>query len=97
MKRTASVGDNSRSNGSSTGRRRRTPVRGETRYVPCVKNKGYRASLELGKLYRCVRDRDAEQHLMRRVVDESGEDYLYPCDWFIEIRLPPAAKRALSS
>jgi hypothetical protein len=98
MKRMASVGDNSRSNGSSTGRRRqRTPMRGETRYVLCVKNKGYRASLELGKLYRCIRDRDAEQHLMRRVVDESGEDYLYPCDWFIEIRLPPAAKRALSS
>jgi len=62
-----------------------------------VKNKGYRASLELGKLYRSLRDRDAEQHLMRRVVDESGEDYLFPCDWFIEVRLPPAARRALSS
>lgn len=95
--RMASVGDNSRSNGLSTGRRRRTPVRGERRYALCVKNKGYRASLELGKLYRCLRDRDAEQHMMRRVVDESGDDYLYPCDWFIELRLPPATKRALSS
>jgi hypothetical protein len=68
-----------------------------TKYVLCVKNNGYRASLELGKLYRCLRDRDAEQHWMRRVVDETGEDYLYPRNWFIEVRLPTAAKRALSS
>ena len=63
----------------------------------CVKNKGYSASLELGKLYRRVPDPGAEQHLMLRVIDESGEDYLFPRDWFIELRLPPAAKRALSS
>lgn len=63
----------------------------------CVHNRGYRASLELGKLYRCLRDADAAQHWMRRIVDESGEDYLYPRDWFIEIPLPTAAKRALSS
>ena len=73
------------------------PTRGGMRYVLCVKNKGYPSSLELGKLYRCLRDRSAEQHLMWRVVDESGEDYLYPRDWFIELRLPPAVKRALSS
>jgi len=97
MKRTASVGKNSRSSASSNGRRRRAPAREVARYVLCVKNKGYPSSLELGKVYRCLRDRGAEQHLMRRVVDESGEDYLYPCAWFVEIRLPPAAKRALSS
>jgi hypothetical protein len=68
-----------------------------TCYVLCVENKGYPASLESGKLYRSVPDRGAEKHLMRRVVDESGEDYLYPRHWFIELRLPPAAKRALSS
>ena len=71
--------------------------RSAARFVVCVKNKGYRVSLELGKLYRSLPDREAEHHLMRRVVDDSGEDYLYPCDWFIELRLPPAAKRALSS
>jgi hypothetical protein len=65
--------------------------------VLCVKDNGYRASLELGKLYRSLRDRDAERHWMRRVVDETGEDYLYPRDWFIEVSLPTAAKRALSS
>ncbi len=71
--------------------------RGSVRYVVCVKNKGYSVSLELGKVYRRLRDRDAEQHSMWRIVDDSGEDYLYPRDWFIELRLPAAAKRALSS
>ena len=97
MKRTASGGKNSRSSGSSSGRSRRAPTRDATSYVLCVKNDGYPASLDLGKLYCCLRDPDAERHSMRRVVDESGEDYLYPRDWFIEVRLPPAAKRALSS
>ena len=97
MKRMALGGKNSRSSGSSSGRSRRAPTRGATSYVLCVKNDGYPASLDLGKLYRCLRDPDAERHSMRRVVDESGEDYLYPRDWFIEVRLPPAAKRALSS
>ena len=97
MKRMVSGGRNSRSNSSSSGRKRRAPVRGTTSYVLCVKNDGYPASLDLGKLYRCLCDPGAERHLMRRVVDESGEDYLYPRDWFIEVRLPPAAKRALSS
>lgn len=97
MKRMASDAGRSKSNGSSTGRSRRRSARGPTKYVLCVNNRGYRASLELGKLYRCLRDADVEQHWMRRIVDESGEDYLYPRDWFIEIRLPTAAKRALSS
>lgn len=97
MKRMGSGGKNSRRNGSSRGRKRRMTSRGAARFVVCVKNKGYPVSLELGKLYRSLPDREAEQHLMRRVVDGSGEDYLYPCDWFIELRLPPAARRALSS
>ena len=97
MKRMASGARNSRSSGSSIGRRPPTPARGGTSYVLCVKNDGYPASLDRGKLYRYLRDPGAERHSMRRVVDESGEDYLYPRDWFIEVPLPPAAKRALSS
>ena len=93
----ASGGKNSRSSASSIGRKRRAPARGATSYVLCVKNDGYPASLDVGKLYRCLRDLGAERHSMRRVFDESGEDYLYPRDWFIEVRLPAAAKRALSS
>lgn len=60
-------------------------------------NKGYPASLELRKLYTALPDRDAEKHLVRRIVDESGEDYLYPRNYFVELPLPPAARRALSS
>ena len=97
MKRMASDARNSRSSSSSSGRRRRAPARPAISYVLCVKNDGYPAALDLGKLYRCLRDPGAERHLMRRVVDEDGEDYLYPRDWFIEVRLPPAAKRALFS
>jgi len=65
--------------------------------VLCVRNDGYPASLDRGKLYRCLRDLDAERDSMRRIVDESGADYLYPRAWFVEVHLPPAAKRALLS
>jgi hypothetical protein len=46
--------------------------------VVCVKNEGYRASLEKRKIYVALRDAVAEKHGMLRIVDESGEDYLYP-------------------
>jgi len=97
MKRMASVARNSRSSGSSTGRKRRGRVGSAPHYVLCVNNAGYPASLDLGKLYRCLRDPKAMRHAMWRIVDESGEDYLYPSDWFIEITLPAAAKRRLAA
>lgn len=98
MKRTASGARSSKSNGSSSGRKqRRLPSRGARRYVLCVENEGYPASLDLGKLYPRLPDPEAERHAMSRIIDESGEDYLYPSDWFIEIPLPPAARRALSA
>jgi hypothetical protein len=59
----------------------------------CVKNDDYPASLELRKIYQFMRDSAAA----RRVVDESGEDYLYPDDYFVAIRLTPAVERALRS
>ena len=97
MKRMASGAGNSRSSGSSPGRKRRRRIGREPHYVLCVNNDGYPASLERGKLYRCLRDPKAKRHAMRRIVDESGEDYLYPSDWFIDINLPAAAKRRLVS
>jgi len=48
----------------------------------CVNNSEYSASLELHKIYRVLRDEDAEQDRDVRVIDESGEDYLYPADSF---------------
>lgn len=65
-------------------------------FVLCVKNQGYPASLELRKVYRVVPDPDGAQHGLTRVIDESGDDYLYPAEFFIPIDLPKAVnQRAL--
>jgi hypothetical protein len=90
MKRMASAKKNSKSNGSS---RRQTEVQG---YVLCVRNEGYPSSLERRKLYPAIRDTAAAKQNLVRVVDESGEDYLYPADYFIAVRLPANVKLALS-
>jgi hypothetical protein len=63
--------------------------------VVCVHNDGYRASLEKRKIYVALRDAVAEKHGLIRVVDESGEDYLYPRSFFRAIALPQAVKRAV--
>ncbi len=58
------------------------------RYVLCVGNKGYPASLEVRKIYQRLPDPDAARRGLARVVDESGEDYLYPESYFLSIELP---------
>jgi hypothetical protein len=63
--------------------------------VVCVENDGFPASLEKRKIYIAMRDVDAEKHNMLRIVDESGEDYLYPKSFFRSIALPQAVKRAV--
>jgi hypothetical protein len=63
--------------------------------VVCVDNEGYAASLEKRKIYIALRDLGAEKHGMLRIVDESGEDYLYPKAFFRPIALPLAVKRAV--
>ena len=65
------------------------------RFVLCVRNRGYAASLDVRKIYRRLVDAKASRLGLMRVVDESGEDYLYPDDFFVPLRLPPAALRAL--
>lgn len=67
-----------------------------SRYVLCVKNRGYAASLERGKVYPRVSDARAERHGLIRVVDESGDDYLYPKHYFVSIAVPGKARRALA-
>jgi hypothetical protein len=64
--------------------------------VVCVSNEGYRASLELRKIYQALPDDDAAAHRMLRVVDESGEDYLYPVDYFMPVTLPETVVEALA-
>jgi hypothetical protein len=58
------------------------------RFAVCIKNKGYEASLEIGKLYRVLPDEEAEGHGYLRIVDESGEDYGYTADRFFSIEVP---------
>ncbi len=67
----------------------------ELRFAVCIRNDEYPASLEVRKVYQVVADTDAEQRDHLRVVDESGEDYVYPADYFIPIALPEAAAKAL--
>ena len=62
-------------------------------FVICVDNEGYAASLERWKVYRALPDGDADAHGMVRVIDESGEDYLYPKDRFRPIELSKAIAR----
>jgi hypothetical protein len=64
-------------------------------FVVCIDSKGYAASLEKRKIYIAFRDAAAEKHGLLRVVDESGEDYLYPKKSFRPIALPLAVKRAV--
>lgn len=61
----------------------------------CVENRGYRASLEKRKIYVALRDAAAEKHGLVRIVDESGEDYLYPKAFFRAIALPQSVKKAV--
>ena len=65
------------------------------RFVICIDNSEYPASLELHKVYRVVPDKDAEHDRDLRIVDESGEDYLYPGKYFISVELPKALARTL--
>jgi hypothetical protein len=64
-------------------------------FVICVNNVGYPASLELRKLYQLLPDDEAAQDGDVRVIDESGEDYLYPADYFMAIELPHAIEQVL--
>jgi hypothetical protein len=67
----------------------------DARFVVCVNYAGYPASLELHKIYRVLPDEDAEADGDLRVVDESGEDYLYPAEYFVLIELPQAVEKSL--
>jgi len=69
--------------------------RTEPRFVVCVKNKDYAASLELRKLYQVISDEAAAKLRQIRVVDESGEDYLYPENYFVVVHVPQSAEKAI--
>jgi hypothetical protein len=64
-------------------------------FAVCVQNTGYKASLELGKIYQVLPDEKAAKHKLVRVVDESKEDYLYPRRFFVAIDVPDAVEKVL--
>jgi hypothetical protein len=68
----------------------------ERRFLLCLKNAGYPASLEIRKVYQALPDAGATARGYVRVIDESGEDYLYPSDFFVAIELPSAAVSAFA-
>jgi hypothetical protein len=65
-------------------------------FVVCLKNNGYEASIEPRKIYQVLPDKEAESHKMIRVIDESGEDYLFPASLFAPISLPQTLVRELA-
>lgn len=66
-------------------------------FVVCLNNVGYAASLEVGKLYRIIPDKDAEKLGGLRVVDEDGEDYFYDAEMFCPLQVPPVVAQTLIS
>lgn len=72
---------------------RRAPKK--KRFVVCIRNTGYPACLELRKIYQVLPDPEAEAHGLTRVIDESGEDYLYPQKFFVSVDFPQAVESAL--
>lgn len=67
-----------------------------THYVICINNEGYEVSLERRKIYEVVSDASAQEHSQIRVIDESGEDYVYPSNFFVSIDLPKAIEDQLT-
>ena len=91
MKRMASAGKKSRPSVTSS----RSRGAAERRFAVCVRNVGYEASLERNKLYVVLPDPTAERHGQVRVIDESGEDYLFAADRFVAIDVPAAVRLSL--
>ena len=67
----------------------------EPRFAVCIENTDYPAALEVRKIYQVLPDADADKHQLLRVINESGEDYLYPAAYFVLIDLPRSVQEAL--
>ena len=72
-------------------------TRNKKSFVVCLSNSGYTASLEPRKIYVSLYDATAERNGLLRIVDESGQDYLYARDRFAPLKLPRGLRRALAT
>jgi hypothetical protein len=93
MKRTGSAAKSS--NGKETSSRRSRSRSRSVRFAVCVRNEGYEASLERNKIYVVIPDGAAERDGDLRVVDESGEDYLFAANRFVAVDVPAAVRASL--
>lgn len=93
MRRMASVARKSSARGTSIRPRRTRPR--AARFAVCIKNAGYEASLERNKIYIVLPDEAAEREGDLRVIDESGEDYLFSADRFVAVDVPAAVRSSL--
>jgi hypothetical protein len=67
----------------------------ERHFAVCIRNDEYEESLQLRKIYEILDDTSAAQHALIRVIDEEGEDYLYPQEWFLPLELPHNVETAI--
>ena len=88
-----------KSSGKSNDKAERSggPRSGRPSFVTCLRNDGYEVSLEIGKVYVVIPDRNAAKFGRVRIVDESNEDYLFPIDYFLPVVLSNAARKAASA
>lgn len=89
----ASAKKSSSAKGTSTRAGRRAAT--ARQFSVCIDNEGYEVSLERNKIYVVLPDKDAEQDGDLRVIDESGEDYLFSADRFVPIDVPAAVRASL--
>jgi len=89
MRPTESGAKSSRSSATSTETMK------AKQFAVCLRNDGYEVSLERRKIYQVLPDLEAAKHRQVRVIDESGEDYLYPQNFFVPIELPQPIRRAV--
>jgi hypothetical protein len=68
-----------------------------SQFTVCLDNEGYKASLEIGKIYRVIDDEEAKANGLVRVVDESGEDYAFSANRFYPIEVPKPIEEVLLS
>ncbi|HKR65697.1 MAG TPA: hypothetical protein VJZ00_18340 [Thermoanaerobaculia bacterium] len=68
---------------------------GKRFFAICVENGEYAGTLELRKVYEVLEDGSAEKRNSIRVIDESGEDYLYPRSWFVPVEVPETVEQLL--
>lgn len=68
----------------------------DPKFVVCVRNKGYKSSLVIRKVYRAIPDAAPRAKGLLRVVDESGEDYLFPAEYFVSVSVSKQDKEVIA-